>query len=512
VRVFLRGFRLKPVGYTWLIKEYGLEVLEPALRSYLHERSDRRSLKRDGHVEAYYPKSYDPGELWTGNLTFAFKYEGINPEALAALLPKLAFSDVEAFVLVSPTGKYARLVWFFYEFFLDRELGLKDLDRGNYIPILDEEREFALPEALAPRSKRQRLIVNLLGDKAYCPRIRKTKTILEFGASGIVASVRALIASYPESLIERASRYLYAKETKSSFEIEREKADNRRVSGFVELLRRAGQTDPYGESELTVLQNAIVEKRYAATTYRTTQNYVGESLGPARELVHYIPPKPDALRSLMDGWAMSCRLIRSNGMETLILATVAGFGFVFLHPFDDGNGRIHRFLIHDALISSGFTPEGMIFPVSAVMLRRIKEYDAALEAYSAPCMKHLRYALDEWGAMTVEGETSGFYRYPDLTSQTEALASFIRETAETEFSAELEYLALFDEAREAVRSILDMPDRKLELFVRLCIQGKGRLSTAKRELFPELSDIELASLESAVFSIMARRDSTKKQE
>ena len=503
---------MKPVGYTWLIKEYGLEVLEPALLSYLHERSDRRSLERDGHVEVYYPKSYDPGEHWTENLTFAFKYEGIDPEVLAALLPKLAFPDVQAFVRASPTGKYARLVWYFYELFLDRRLGLGDLDRGNYIPILDEEREFALPEAMAPRAKRQRLIVNLLGNKAYCPRVRKTKAILEFEASNIIASLRALIASYPESLIERASRYLYAKETKSSFEMEREKADNRRAARFIELLRRAGRTDPYGENELTVLQNAIVEERYAATAYRTTQNYVGESLGPTRELVHYIPPAPDALRSLMDGWAMSCRLIRSNGMGALILATVAGFGFVFLHPFDDGNGRIHRFLIHDALISSGFTPEGMIFPVSAVMLRRMKEYDAALEAYSRPCMKHLRYVLDERGAMTAEGDTSGFYRYPDLTSQAEALASFIRETAQTEFSAELEYLALFDEAREAVRSILDMPDRKLELFVRLCIQGKGRLSTAKRELFSELSDIELASLESAVFPILARRDSTKKQE
>ena len=87
-----------------------------------------------------------------------------------------------------------------------------------------------------------------------------------------------------------------------------------------------------------------------------------------------------------------------------------------------------------------------------------------------------------------------------------------RALARSGFSAELEYLSLFDEAREAVRSILDMPDRKLELFVSLHIQGKGRLSTAKRELFSELSNIELASLESAIFPILARRDSAKKQE
>jgi hypothetical protein len=499
---------LKAIGYAWLIKEYELDVLKPALVSYLHEKSDRRSLESEGHSESYYPKGYDPDETWSGNLVFALKYEGINLEVLAALFPKLTSSDVETFVQASPTGKYARFVWFFYEFFLDRKLGLEDLDRSNYIPILDEEQEFALPEAIAPRAKRQRLIVNLLGGKAYCPRIRKTGAIREFVAVDIVSSVQDLIASYPEGLIERASRYLYAKETKSSFEIERERPDNRRTIRFVELLRRAGRTDPYDEHELTALQNAIVEDRYAAKTYRTTQNYVGESLGPTRELVHYIPPKPDAINSLMFGWALSCRSIRSSGVGALVLATVAGFGFVFIHPFDDGNGRIHRFLIHDALISSGFTPEGMIFPVSAVMLRRMKEYDATLEAYSTLCMEHLRYFLDEQGAMTVEGETSAFYRYPDLTLQAEALASFIRETADTEFSAELEYLALFDEAREAVRSLLDMPDRKLELFVRLCIQGKGKVSVSKRLSFPELSDTELASLEHVVFSIMAKQNSS----
>ena len=136
------------------------------------------------------------------------------------------------------------------------------------------------------------------------------------------------------------------------------------------------------------------------------------------------------------------------------------------------------------------------------MLRRMKEYDATLEAYSRPCMEHLRYALGEQGAMAVEGETSGLYRYPDLTLQAEALAVFIRETAQTEFSAELEYLALFDKACESVWSILDMPDRKLELFVRLCIQGKGKLSASKRGLFPEIADAELVSLEGAVALIM----------
>jgi hypothetical protein len=133
----------------------------------------------------------------------------------------------------------------------------------------------------------------------------------------------------------------------------------------------------------------------------------------------------------------------------------------------------------------------------------MKEYDAALEAFSRPCMERLQYALDSRGAVTVQSETCGYYRYPDLTKQAEALASFVRETAQVEFSAELEYLSLFDQTTEAVRSLLDMPDRKLELFVRFCIQGKGKVSASKRGLFPEITDLELADLERAVAPIIA---------
>ena len=42
--------------------------------------------------------------------------------------------------------------------------------------------------------------------------------------------------------------------------------------------------------------------------------------------------------------------------------------FLFIH-FRDGNGRLHRFLIHYALSQCGFTLKEVVFPVSVVILR-----------------------------------------------------------------------------------------------------------------------------------------------
>jgi hypothetical protein len=43
-----------------------------------------------------------------------------------------------------------------------------------------------------------------------------------------------------------------------------------------------------------------------------------------------------------------------------------------------------------------------------------------------------------------------------------------------------------------------MPDRRASLLVRLVLQNKGKLAQGKRRLFPELTDAEIATIESVV--------------
>jgi Fic family protein len=313
-----------------------------------------------------------------------------------------------------------------------------------------------------------------------------------------------VLSRYPTELVIRAAQYLFVKETKSSYQIEGLQPDQRRTARFVELLRRAGSVECASEDELTALQRLIVDQRYAAEGFRQSQNYVGQNLGPGRELIHYVPAKPEDVRGLMNGWEECTRRLAMAGVHPVVAAAFLGFGFVFIHPFEDGNGRLHRFLIRHALAVGRFTPEGVIFPVSAVMLREKARYGAVLESYSREVMRLVEYQLDEAGVLTVLNDTALRYRYPDLTRTTEELFAFIRDTIDRESTAELEYLVVFDAARCQLAEIVDMPDSRLDLFIRLCLQGRGRVSRNKRACFDELTDDEVERLEAVVQDALAQ--------
>src|SRR5690606_7699316 len=158
--------------------------------------------------------------------------------------------------------------------------------------------------------------------------------------------------------------YLYTKETKSSFEIERIRPDANRTERFITLLQLAEEQDFCEKARLVDLQNRIVDPRFADDDYRTTQNYIGETIVMGRERVHFACPKPADVPDLMEGLIAAHQRMSAGGVHPVLHAAAIAYGFVFLHPFDDGNGRIHRFLIHNILARSGFTPEGLMFPVS----------------------------------------------------------------------------------------------------------------------------------------------------
>ncbi|HTO04347.1 MAG TPA: Fic family protein, partial [Opitutus sp.] len=250
------------------------------------------------------------------------------------------------------------------------------------------------------------------------------------------------------------------------------------------------------KARLLSLQNLIVDPRYAEAGYRTSQNYVGESVPGMREILHYIPPPPDQVEALMTGLAHATT--RMEAVPSIIQAASAGFEFVFIHPFDDGNGRLHRFLFQDVLARRGVLPSGTALPISASILADMRAYDDALENFSRGILAQADYELDDNGRLTVRNgmELAPSWRYPDLTRQVEYLAVVMGRAVE-QLPKELRFLQRYDVAKGEIRAIVDMPDQRLKSLMSWLEANGGRLSNNKRKQVSELTDDEVQRIHTA---------------
>lgn len=494
----------RPAGYLLLRQRHGLDCLPHHVESFVSQGT-RQTHSTPVKVKETYPRTYWPGEEDFAHLEFALKREGVHLQLLRALLPRLPAEELVNYIQAKPTSAYARRIWFLYEEFSGQRLKLPDVTQGNYVDLLDPRDYHTGP---LTRSPRHRVNVNLLGSLAFSPMVRRTKALIAAEAKGLERRCQKVIEAIPPELYARALQFLYTKETKSSYAIERETPDQKRAQKFADALREASHRDYLLKETLVTLQQNIVEPRFVNTGWRDTineQNYVGRSVSLTDEEVHFIAPRPQDLAELMPAYLDASRSILNSDLHPVIAAALIAYSFVFLHPFSDGNGRLHRFLIHYVLSFRRFAPDGVVFPISATMLHRPQDYDASLESFSKPLLPLVEYKLDSHGRMTVLNDTRDCYRYVDCTFLTEMLFSFVEETIEKELPAEILFLQQYDNARRLMRDVVDLPNRHADLFVRLCLQGNGKISKAKRQLpdYAMLSDQEITGLEAAVVEAFA---------
>ncbi len=491
----------EPVGQTALRELLRLAVPEPAVQSYLVAGA-RRTAEHNGHVIEHYPRyryAPGPGDSVVAHLRFALRHEPVDPGVLVAALKAMDPGDLAAWVRREPTGAYSRRAWFFYETFTGRTLDLPGAAAGNYVDALDPERHFVADRRLSPR---HRVADNLLGVPGLWAVVRRTAKLDAYVSSRLNDAARALTEAYDPIVLARAVNYLYTKETRSSFAIEGETPSPSRAHRFVAALEAAPGFDPADKAAILRLQASIVDPRYAAADWRTSQSWIGEMAGGYREAVHFIPPRPEDVPDLMDAWMRLTRRLVDSPVDPVVAAAVSSFAFVFIHPFEDGNGRIHRFLVHHVLARRGFSPPGAIFPISASILRDRRSYDTALESFSKPRLSLMEWHFTPDGRLRASSHSTDLYRYFDATRLAEYLYDRVADTLDRDLKEELDFVAVYDRALAAVREIVDMPDRRASLFVRLCMQNHGRLSNATRAEFRELSDEEIGRLEAAVQATM----------
>ncbi len=488
-----------PIGYKAIQEKLQLNTLPHYRESYIATHGRGRVIIDNDHEIHIYPKSYalKNAEDLFANLEFALKYDGINLEIIKAFFEKMNKSNIVSHIKKQPSGIYSRKIWYLYEFLMNDQLDIPDCRKIQYVDLLDSKKYFTNN---AIKSVRHYINNNLLGTHQFCPIVRRTDRIEKYIKERLDDKANALLKKYNPHVIARACNYLYTKETMSSYQIEREQPDKNRITRFVNMLQQAHNIEIFTKEKLIELQNMIVDPRFQDTDYRHTQNYVGENVSPYFQKIHYISPKPENVNELMHGLLESSEKMLIAEIHPVIIAASISFGFVFIHPFEDGNGRIHRFLIHYILSKKDFTPKNMIFPVSAIMLQDMMAYDATLESFSKPLQAVLKnYHLSDDGVMAVKQDSKPFYQYIDFTNMTEYLFKCIDEAIHNQIEREIIFLISYDKTKNEMQEIADIPDRQIDLFIKCVLQNNGQLAKQKKDrFFSLLTDDEINKLEASI--------------
>jgi hypothetical protein len=482
--------RATPAGYSALIDAYSLRVPLPRTLSATGEHHRTRN---EAGWRILTPR-HAPSPDLEGHLTFALKYEGLDLAVLKRLFAAVPPAEIEAIVRAKPTGSYSRRIWFLYEWLVGR-LDLPDAEKGTYEPVVDPEQQSATPGENSPR---HRVRNNLPGTPEFCPLVFRTKALEEFAAMDLVHRAQEVVANVPKDILARTAAFLLLKDSKSSYAIEGERPPHDRIQRWGRAIGEAGRRSIELDELLRLQAIVIGDARFVKLGLRGEGGFVGEHDRETRlPIPDHVSARPDDLRTLIDGMAAFDHGAALN-LDAVISAAVLAFGFVYVHPFVDGNGRIHRYLIHHVLAQRGFNPAGVVFPVSAAILARIDEYRAVLEDYSRRLLPVIDWEPTADNNVNVLNDTADFYRFFDATPHAEFLYACVKQTIEEDLPRETEFLKRYDQFRARIEAIVDMPERTVDLLFRFLHQNAGRLSRRAREgEFAQMTDPEVASAEDA---------------
>ncbi len=478
-----------PAGYSALIEAYALRVPLPRTLSAIGER--HRIREQEGW-RILTPR-HAPQPSLEGHLTFALKHEGLDLAVLKRLFLALAAGEIETLVRAKPTGAYSRSIWFLYEWLSGARLGRPDADAGKYVPVVDPDRQWAVE---GENSSRHRVRNNLPGTPAFCPLVFRTPALDRFVGMNLSQRAEDVVADVPRDLLARTAAFLLLKDSKSRYAIEGERPPQDRIQRWGRAIGEAGRR-PLDLDALLRLQRLVIgDERFVRLGLRQEGGFVGEHDRDTRMPVpDHIGARPEDLRALVEGMIAFDRG-PARKLDAVIAAAMLAVGFVYGHPFQDGTGRLHRYLIHHVLAQRGFNPPGVVFPVSAVMRDEIDAYRRVLEDYSHRLLPVIEWQSTAEFDVRVLDDTGDFYRYFDATPHAEFLYGCVLRTIEEDLPHETEFLRRYDSFRARVGTMVDMPERTIDLLFRFLRQNSGRLSNRARERdFSALTDAEAREIE-----------------
>jgi hypothetical protein len=490
------------IGGAWLAAMNRIETVMPL--STISRIGGRRATQTiQAVLTETYVESMRPESTLRGHLTFHLKHEVPHLELLSRLFEKADPQSLSAWINAEPTGQYARRTGFMYEFLTRLVLPINVAIGGAYVDAVDDQKMVAATKGREIPNRRWRVRDNMPGTPDFCPIIRKTADSLKAMAVDVPALIHALTDEFGEALLMRSAVWMTLRESKSSFAIEGEAAQSDRIQRFASVLSsRTGQGAlPLEQASLADLQSDILGQRSTVQKFGIRQSpvFVGEVLR-FQEIVHYVAPPAEDMHAMLAG--MQTFLERTKGQSAVMRSGVAAFGFVYIHPLADGNGRVHRFLINDLLRRDGAIKDPMILPVSSLISSDAAErraYDQILDVISRPLMQSIAgfYEFTAKPTSYPDGITSNFafnggasarhaWRLLDLTPHVIYLADVLERTIREDMREESTYLRSHAMARAAIKDIIEMPDMQIDRVIRSAEANQGKLSHLLAKEIPAL--------------------------
>jgi len=494
-----------PIGAAWLARRYGVQPL--GRLPVLSQAGRRRATQfDDGFRLETWPESMRPEDEPAAHLQFHLRHEVPHLEFLARLFERSGPEFVQAWIMREPTGQYARRAAFLYEWLIGQVLDVPERMGGNYVDAIDGTRQVAASPNHTVKVQRWRINDNLPGTRSFCPTIVRTEAVDRAARLDIPQLYAALSDEFGDDLLMRAAVWMTLRESKASFAIEGEADRAGRVQRFAHVMaQRTGQGDiPLSDAALAELQRDILGERTTLTRFGIRQSpvFVGQTVR-GQEVVHYVAPSAGDVTAMLEG--LQVFLDKTQGQSAIMRSAVAAFGFVYIHPLADGNGRVHRFLVNDILRRDGMVPAPVILPISSVITDDADErrhYDQVLDQVSKPLMQAIsdQFTFSPMPTRYPDGVASNFvfqgdrearslWRYPDLGPHVVFLSRVIERTLTEQMRDESRYLRRHARARAALKEIVEMPDQQADRVLRSLEQNQGKLSHALSKEMPVLAQV-----------------------
>ncbi|HEX5784922.1 MAG TPA: Fic family protein [Burkholderiaceae bacterium] len=466
----------------------------------------RSSAASSGFTVETYPTHYQPDATLSAHLTFALKYEGVELDFLNRLFEVTGPEPIAQWAQEEPTGAYARRCGFLYEWLTGSILdGVGDAG-GNYVDLLKSPQY--LTATVPDKVRRWRINNNLPGTRAFCPMVGLGEKGLTDPAA-LRAEIDKMVDQFGLETIERAVNWLTIKESKASFAIESEGKEEDRIRRLARAMTtHCGKIDSALTDEgMLEIQRAIMGDKMVGTRLGVRQSpvFVGHTNSLHEPVIDYLAPHHDWVPEMMEG--LRAFEQRTRGQSPLLRAAALSFGFVYIHPLGDGNGRLSRFLINDILRRDGFLPAPVILPVSAVISEnavRRADYDKALERLSRPLMAKMspvcKFGVTVAHADGVESNVHvgdwglglSTWRYADLTLQSAYLVEVIEHSIRHGLKDEAVYLLRWDAARDNLKEIIEGRDEDYAAIIRSLVTNQKVTGKLRRTYPGVFGDEELA--------------------